>query len=114
MLALWEFDFTFGSGASSTAQPVLLSSLVGSSANRDGNTFAMLPDDYWEARAATLKEDKKGDASIPEDQRETDVANKTIKESGASPERQALLASLKNAGSLEEMKSISEKLRGNT
>lgn len=112
-LALWEFNWDWGGavGSSSSTSVVALSPLANSSANRDNNTYEMLPDSYWDARASGLKTDKK---AAPPENPATDSANRTIPESGAAPERKALLDSFRGASSLDEMRAISAKLRGNT
>lgn len=112
-LALWEFNWDWGgaAGSSSSTSVVALSPLASSSANRDNNTYEMLPDSYWDARASGLKTDAK---TAPPENPDTDRANRTISESGSSPQRQALLDSFRGASSLDEMRAISAKLRGDT
>ena len=106
----WDWDGSPSSvSATDSIPPGFFSFGNTRGAGTETNTYQMLPDDYWDNRQASMKADvPTSDASVPKE----NEANVTITTKSSEPnaEREALLSSLKNATSLDELKAISSKL----
>lgn len=113
MLALWmDFWDWDGSPASvSATSDIVLSPYTTGNARgnlRADNTYQMLPDDYWDARESTLRQDPpKPDVTLPPEDKTTAAPPPPKSDTG----RESLLAEFRNAPDLDTMKSLAAKLR---
>jgi hypothetical protein len=102
LLALWAgFAGTWGVTSTSTsAVPIVVpdSSLASGGKGRPNNTYQMLPEDYWEIREASIT------GNMPKEPDTTPIRV-------SSPQRDELLAAIRNAASLDELRENSARLK---
>lgn len=119
MLALWAYNYNWSGSSSTTATAsVSISPSVPyvSGKGKANNTYQMLDEDYWEAREASLVKATAPSKSAAQDTELSPVRIATLapNPSPASNNRAETLAAFKNASSVDEMRSISAKLRNMT
>lgn len=105
LLALWSgFSSSWGGSISVSVAPIVAidSLLSNGGKGRPNNTYEMLPEEYWEAREASINR------SMPPPE---ENVTKTTLPPRRTDERAGHLASIKAATNIDELRAASAKLR---